>query len=92
MLIGKVIGTVVSTMKHPVLKGYKVLIVQPVSPEGENAGGTELALDTVQAGFGETVLLLSEGNSARMIIGDDMGPVRSVIVGVIDSVNYQVRE
>jgi microcompartment protein CcmK/EutM len=88
MLIGKVIGTVVSTVKHPILEGYKVLIVQPVTPEGKNAGKTELALDTVQAGVGETVLLLSEGNSARMIVGDRMGPVRAVIVGIIDHVQY----
>lgn len=86
MLLGKVIGTVVSTLKHPVLKGYKLLIVQPVGPDGTAAGGTEVALDTVQAGVGETVLLLSEGNSARMIIGDSMGPVRAVVVGVVDAV------
>ncbi len=89
MLIGKVIGTVVSTVKHPILQGYKVLIVQPVTPEGKKAGKTELALDTVQAGVGETVLLLSEGNSARMIVGDSKGPVRAVVVGVIDHVQYE---
>ena len=88
MLIGKVIGTVVSTIKHPVLQGYKLLIVQPVRPDGNNAGGVEIALDTVQAGLGETVLLMSEGNSARMIVGDSMGPVRAAVVGVIDTVEY----
>jgi microcompartment protein CcmK/EutM len=86
MQLGKVIGTVVSTRKHPVLEGYKLLIVQPVKPDGRKAGGVEIALDTVQAGTGETVLLLTEGNSSRMIIGDNMAPVRAVVVGVVDAV------
>lgn len=88
MLVGKVIGTVVATQKHPVLQGYKLLIVQPKGPDGADAGGIEIALDTVQAGTGETVLLLTEGNSSRMIIGDDMAPVRAVVVGIIDEVQY----
>ena len=88
MVIGKVIGTVVATQKHPVLQGYKLLIVQPEGPDGKNAGGIEIALDTVQAGTGETVLLLTEGNSSRMIIGDSMAPVRAVVVGIVDTVQY----
>ncbi len=88
MLVGKVIGTVVSTQKHPILQGYNLLIVQPIGPGGEKAGGIEIALDTVQAGIGETVLLLTEGNSSRMILGDDMAPVRAVVVGIVDDVQY----
>ncbi len=86
MIIGNVIGNVVSTMKHPILEGYKLLIVEPVTPEGKPSGSTAVALDTVQAGIGDTVLLLEEGNSARMIAEDPMGAVRSVIVGIIDRI------
>lgn len=86
MIIGNVIGNVVSTMKLPILEGYKLLIVEPVTPEGKPNGTTAVALDTVQAGIGDTVLLLEEGNSARMIVGDPMGAVRSVIVGIIDRI------
>lgn len=88
MLIGKVIGSIVSTVKHPVLKGFTLLIVQPVGPDGGKAGGMEIALDTVQAGAGDKVLLMTEGNSGRMIIGDSMAPVRAVVVGVVDTVEY----
>ena len=88
MILGKIVGTVVSTVKHSILTGCKVLIVQPVAPGGKTAGKTVLALDTVQAGVGDTVLVLDEGNSSRMIIGDDMAPVRTVIVGIVDAVQY----
>ncbi len=87
MTVGRIIGTVVSTVKHPILHGRKLLVVQPVDPAGKPAGKIGIALDTVQAGIGDRVLFLEEGNSARMIIGDSMGPVRSVIVGIIDSVD-----
>ena len=59
MTLGKVIGTVVSTVKHPVLKGYKLLIVQPVTPDGAAKGSVDLALDTVQAGPGDPVFCRS---------------------------------
>ena len=62
-----------------------MLILQPETPDGEASGSIAVALDTVQAGIGDRVLLLEEGNSARTIIDDPMAPVRSVIVGIIDS-------
>ena len=86
MTLAKVIGNVVSTIKLPVYEGFKILIVQPVSPSGEPTGKTLLALDTVQAGEGDVVLVLQEGNSARMIVGDSMAPMRCVIVGIVDEV------
>jgi ethanolamine utilization protein EutN len=86
MKVGKVIGTVVSTVKHSSLSGQKLLIVLPLHPDGKSAGNSVLAIDTVQAGMGDTVLLMEEGNSARMILGQSMGPVRSVIAGIVDSV------
>ncbi len=89
MTLGRVIGNVVSTVKHRVLEGYKILIVQPVDPEGRPAGKTLLALDTVQAGVGDTVLVNDEGNSARLILGDPMAPVRTLVVGIVDEVSRE---
>jgi len=86
MTLGRVVGNVVATVKHPVLEGHKLLLVQPVDGRGKPRGKSTLALDVVQAGPGDTVLLLEEGNSSRMILGDSMAPVRSTIVGIVDSV------
>ena len=87
MILGRVIGTVVSTIKLDIYKGYKLLIVRPVDPEGKPSGKMVLAIDTVQAGTGDTVLVIDEGNSARVIIDDPEAPVRCVIVGIVDEVN-----
>lgn len=87
MTLGKIVGNVVTTMKHQVLKGHKLLIVQPVDGRGKPAGRTLVAVDVVQAGTGDTVLVIEEGNSGRMILGDSMAPVRSVVAGIVDSVN-----
>lgn len=90
MIIGRVIGTIISTAKHHVLNGYTLLIVHPIGLTGEKVGEIEIALDTVQAGIGEKVILLTEGNSSRMIIGDTEAPVRAVVVGIIDSLEYDL--
>ena len=87
MILGKIVGNVVSTVKLEIYQGYKILIVQPIRPDGSNMGSTFLAIDTVQAGPGDTVLVIDEGNSARQIIDDKTAPVRSVIAGVVDEVN-----
>jgi ethanolamine utilization protein EutN len=87
MTLGRVIGTVVSTVKLEVLAGYKILMVQPVDPEGRHVGAVTLALDSVQAGAGDTVLVIDEGNSSRMIVGDSMAPIRTMVVGIVDNVN-----
>ncbi|UCF99909.1 MAG: EutN/CcmL family microcompartment protein [Spirochaetaceae bacterium] len=87
MILGRVIGSVVSTVKLDVLVGYKLLMVQPVDPQGKDAGSLTLALDVVQAGIGDTVLVLEEGNSGRMIVGNPMAPIRTIIVGIVDEVN-----
>lgn len=87
MKLGRVVGTVVSTIKAPILEDRALLVVDLLNPDGSAAGGYLLALDTVGAGAGETVLLLDEGGSARQVIGaTDGGPLRTVIVGIVDAV------
>ena len=89
MILGKITGTVVSTEKHKVLEGHKLLIVQPINPDGEKKGKSLVAIDVVQAGIGDIALVMDEGNSGRMILGDPEAPVRSVIVGIVDAVENE---
>ena len=86
MILGKVIGTVVSTRKDERLVGSKLLLVQPGLPEGESQGVPLVAVDTVDAGVGETVLVVS-GSSARMATGLKDHPVDAAIIGIVDTVN-----
>ena len=86
MYIGKVIGTVVATIKVSHLEGHKLLIVNQLDPEGQETDYYDIAVDVVQAGPGDTVLVLDEGNGARQILGLDPGAIRAVIVGVVDQV------
>ena len=87
MILGKVIGNVVSTIKLPIYQGYKILIVQPVNNKEEPQGESVLALDTVQAGVGDTVLVIDEGNSSRLIMNNSTAPIRTMIVGIVDAIN-----
>lgn len=86
MYIGKVIGTVVSTIKIDHLDDRKLLIVDMLDLEGKETGYYDIAVDVVQAGLGDTVLVIDEGNGARQVLGLDPGAVRAVIVGVVDEV------
>jgi microcompartment protein CcmK/EutM len=86
MYIGKVIGTVVSTIKIDHLDDHKLLIVDMLDLEGQETGYYDIAVDVVQAGLGDTVMVIDEGNGARQVLGIDPGAVRAVIVGVVDEV------
>ncbi len=86
MKIGVVVGTVVSTISAPVFDGRRLLLCDLVGPDGSPDGDYLIAVDTVGAGAGETVLILDEGNSARQVIGEAVAPIRTVIVGIVDEV------
>ena len=87
MFLAQVIGTVVSPVRIPVLEGETLLLVRPVTPDGRPAGRPRVALDRAQAGVGERVLVLDEGNGARQILGAPEGAVKTVVVGVVDHVD-----
>ncbi len=86
MYIGKVIGTVVSTIKISHLEGHKLLLVDQLDLQGQETGYYDIAVDVAQAGPGDTVLVLDEGNGARQILGLNPGAIRAVVVGVVDEV------
>ena len=87
MKIGKVIGTVVATLKLEGFRGRKLLLVPPEDPHGKKADSPVIAVDTVHAGVGDRVIFVDEGNSARLVLDWPDGCVRAVIVGYIDEIN-----
>ena len=87
MKVARVLGNVVASAHHPAYDGRKLMVVQPEDPHGRPFGKSYLAVDTVQAGPGDRVLVLTEGNGVRQILGKEVGPVRSVIVGIVDDVS-----
>jgi len=89
MIVAKVIGSVVSTLKHNAYRQTKLMVVQPLGMDMEPKGSPVLAVDTVGAGEGETVLIVREGASASRILGVRPAPVRSLIVGIVDSVDIE---
>jgi microcompartment protein CcmK/EutM len=84
----KVTGTVYGEAKHPDYRGMKLLVVQPLTPDGRLKGTSLLAVDTARAGVGDTVLVMSEGNGVRQIFRREKLAIRSVIVGVVDHVDF----
>jgi ethanolamine utilization protein EutN len=89
--IARVVGNVIATIKHPALVGSKLLLVDEENPAGGTRGRPILALDTVDAGEGDRVLVVDEGNSAAQVLQRPRGPVRTLIVGVIDEVDPEPR-
>ena len=83
MKVATVVGTVVSTISIPLLDEHRLLLCDIQDASGEPSGYT-IAVDVVDAGVGETVLILDEGNSSRQILDRDWGAIRAVVVGVVD--------
>jgi ethanolamine utilization protein EutN len=86
MVLGKVVGTVVTTVGHRDYKARRLLVIQPLCLEGENVDDEFIALDNTYAGIGDTVLVNREGNGARQVLRNPDACVISVIVGIVDSV------
>lgn len=86
MILARVVGTVVATRKDPRLEGKKLLILKPVTPDGKDEAGYVISVDTVSAGYKETVIAVS-GSSARMAEGCKDAPVDSSIIGIVDDID-----
>jgi microcompartment protein CcmK/EutM len=86
MMIGHVAGTVVSTVHLPIVAGRRLLLVDLLDFLGEKTGNYVIAMDTVDAGAGETVLVLDEGNGARQVLDEPDAPIRAVVVGIVDEI------
>ena len=88
MIIGTVKGTIVSTINHPFYTGKKMLVVEKEDFAGK-PGGYVIAIDGgVDAGVGQRVLVVDEGNSARQVVADPQAPLRSIIVGIVDQLDF----
>ncbi len=87
MILGRVTGVVVATHKHYKLEGRKLLLVQPLDLEGEPRGVAVLAVDGVDAGEGDRVLVVQEGKSASMVSGRAESPLDTAVVAVVDAVD-----
>lgn len=88
MILAKIVGTVVATRKDERLVSNKLLLARPIDPRGKSEGTVLVAVDTVDAGFGETVLIVS-GSSARMAAGMKDCPVDAAIVGIVDTIELK---
>ena len=90
MYIGRVSGTVVATIKNELYEGRKLLVVDKLDLAGQPTAKYDIAVDMVQAGVGDLVLVLDEGNSARQIVDrEPLGAIRAVIVGIVDQVDLE---
>ena len=87
MRLGRVLGNLVAEIRHPDLAGYKLLWVEGLNVKGESTGKRELAVDCVDAGAGDKVLIFDEGNGAAQILKRSRSAIRTVIVGVVDEVD-----
>ena len=87
MILGKVTGTVVTTVSHPHYKQQKLLLVRPLVMEGDKVDEDFVAVDHAHAGIGDTVLVNREGGGARQVLNNPDACIISVIVGIIDSVS-----
>ncbi|MCB0304784.1 MAG: EutN/CcmL family microcompartment protein [Calditrichaeota bacterium] len=90
MILGKVCGQIYSTINHPFYDHKRLLVIDRLTPEGTPAGDYLIAVDSVGAGAGETVLVIDEGNSARQVVGEAEAPLRSIVIGIVDETMLDV--
>jgi ethanolamine utilization protein EutN len=84
MQLGKVIGHVTSTIKHPSLNGWRMIIAQMLNVRREPEADPVVAVDKLGSGVGQTVILNCDGKGARELIGDEKSPVRWFVIGIVD--------
>ena len=83
----RVVGPMWAAVKHPAYAGRPLFVVQPIDEQGKDTGNSFVAIDHVQAGVGDKVIVLTEGNGVRQILKmGDIVPIRSMIVGIVDHV------
>jgi ethanolamine utilization protein EutN len=87
MILGKVVGEIYSTINHEFYDAKKLLLVAKLDSISKIGEGYIIAVDTVDAGVDETVLVIDEGNSARQIIQNSTAPIRSIIIGIVDEIH-----
>ncbi len=89
MFVGRVAGEIVSTINHTDYDNRRLLVIDRLDAAGKPAGGYLIAVASVEAGVGDRVLVLDEGNGARQILRNSKAPIRSVVVGVVDHVDVE---
>lgn len=88
MRMCRVLGSITAAVKHPAFAGRTLLVVQPIDERGADTGDSFIAVDNAQAGPGDRVLVLTEGNGVRQIVKQgDQVPIRSMVVGIVDQVD-----
>jgi ethanolamine utilization protein EutN len=87
MVIGRVVGNVVATQKNRKLEGSKLLLVQPLGLDGADRGSPVIAIDSVDAGAGDRVLLVLDGKAAMQALGRGLAAVDAAVVGVVDAID-----
>jgi len=89
LILARVVGNVVATQKNERYAGARVMLCQPVTPSGEETGATLLALDSVDSGIGDTVLIVQEGwGASTAATGEQGAAIDSAIIGVVDSIDF----
>ena len=89
MFLADVVGSVVSPVQIPLLEGKTLLLLRVLDPQGRPTGVTRIGIDRAQAGVGDRVLCLDEGNSARQILGDPTAAAKTIVAGVVDYVELE---
>jgi ethanolamine utilization protein EutN len=85
-----VLGSITASVKHPAFAGRTLLVVQPLDERGEDTGDSFIAVDHAQAGPGDRVIVVTEGNGVRQILAmGDQVPIRSIVVGIVDAVELE---
>ena len=84
MQLAKIIGRATSTVKHPTMQGWRLLLAQPMLRDGRPDGAPQLVMDHLGAGRGDTVIVSSDGKSARELVGTEQTPVRWTVMGIVD--------